>query len=135
MAAGMQPALPASARQSIMRQEHALLATAIALAPFLSGCLIGSHSRTELVGRHVPAATLAQIQPGCTKEFVLALAGEPTVRTTVDPRTELWKWSGVERVDSRGHVIFLISSENRTETERTTFVEFRDGVVTRAWGG
>lgn len=118
-----------------MRLASTLVPVALALVPLLPGCLIGSHSRTENVGRYVSQTTLSQIQPGKSKEYVLALIGEPTTRTTVDEHTELWKWSCVERKDSGGHVIFLISADNRTEIERTTFVELHDGVVVRAWNG
>jgi outer membrane protein assembly factor BamE (lipoprotein component of BamABCDE complex) len=111
----------------------ALLALVLCLG--LSGCLIGSRSRTHHEGRYVSQETLAQIETGRSKAYVLALIGEPSEKKTVDEHTELWSWSYTERTDSGGHVIFILSSDRSTETQRTTFVEFHDSLVVKAWNG
>ena len=48
---------------------------AVAVCP---GCLIGSHSHTNVTGRYVGPETLAQIQPGKSEAYVMALLGDPS---------------------------------------------------------
>jgi hypothetical protein len=47
--------------------------------------------------------------------------------------TEIWKWRYTEQRQSSGTVIFLLSAESNTNNVKTTFVEFKDGVVVKAW--
>jgi len=109
------------------------LPAALLLCASLSGCLIGSSSRTEHTGIYVSEKTLAQIQPGKDKSYVIALIGDPETKHTLDDGSELWKWSYSEEKTSRGSVIFLISSNKTVATKRATFVEFRDSKVVKAW--
>lgn len=99
----------------------------------LTSCLIGTSSRTENSGTYVSQETLAQIQPGKSKSYVVALIGEPTIKKIVDDGTEIWKWNYTEEKNSSGHVIFLVSTNKRSETQHTTFVEFHDSSVVKAW--
>ena len=110
-----------------------LLPAVVCLSIGLSGCLIGSHTRTENSGQFVSENTLAQIQPGKDKSYVVALAGEPTSKVAVDASTEIWKWSYSQEVNSSGHVILLANSDTQTETRHTTFVEFNNSKVVKAW--
>ena len=82
---------------------------------------------------YVSENTLAQIQPGKDKAYVIALIGEPTSKTVIDDTTEIWKWCYTEEKNSQGHVILLISSNSHTQTQRTTFVEFGNSKVIKAW--
>ena len=99
----------------------------------LGGCLIGSSSHTDSSGHLIGADTLAQIQPGKDTAYVLALIGDPTDKTLLDGGTEIWKWRYTERKNSSGSVIFLLSAENKTESTKITYVEFKDGIVVKAW--
>jgi outer membrane protein assembly factor BamE (lipoprotein component of BamABCDE complex) len=106
---------------------------AVALVPLCQGCLIGSSNRTQVTGRDFGPETLSQIQPGKNKEYVIALLGEPTDKSHLDDGTDIWKWRYTESRNSSGSVIFLVASDSKTETSRTTYVEFFDGRVVKAW--
>jgi outer membrane protein assembly factor BamE (lipoprotein component of BamABCDE complex) len=99
----------------------------------LSGCLIGGSSKTEVTGVHVGPETIAQLRPGTTKAFVLALLGEPTSKTDLGDGSALWKWAYSERKTSSGAVLFVFGSETKHETTSTCYVEFKDDIVQRAW--
>jgi outer membrane protein assembly factor BamE (lipoprotein component of BamABCDE complex) len=116
-----------------MNSSRLLLPAALCLCIGSSSCLIGTSSRTENTGKYVSQNTLAQIQPGKDKAYVLALIGEPTTKSTIDGNTEIWKWCYTEQKNSSGHVIFLVSSDKRIQTEHTTFVEFYGSSVVKAW--
>jgi outer membrane protein assembly factor BamE (lipoprotein component of BamABCDE complex) len=114
-------------------RSSVLAAAALCIGSGLSGCLIGTSSHTTNKGNYVSPNTLAQIQPGKDKSYVVALLGEPSTKSVIEENREIWKWCFTEEKHDSGTVIFVISSERRTETERTTFVEFADSKVVRAW--
>jgi outer membrane protein assembly factor BamE (lipoprotein component of BamABCDE complex) len=116
-----------------MKTKLTLLLATLGLAAGTASCLIGTRSRTENTGNYVSQQTLERIQPGKDKAYVLALLGEPTTRTVVDANTEIWKWCYTEQRNSSGHLIFVLSADNTTETRRTTFVEFHGSSVVKAW--
>ena len=109
------------------------LAAALLASMPLTGCLISGDTKTETSGRYVGDETLAQITPGKSPEFVLALLGEPSTRTQLSDGSEIWKWAHVERKKSQSGVIFLLGTKTETEKTRTAFVAFKDGVVEKAW--
>jgi outer membrane protein assembly factor BamE (lipoprotein component of BamABCDE complex) len=106
---------------------------ALSLAAVCPGCLIGSHTHTNVSGRYVGPDTLAQIQPGKSEAYVMALLGDPTDKTDIENGTSIWKWRYTETGTSSGAVIFIFASDSKTETQRTTYVEFKDGLVVKAW--
>jgi len=110
-----------------------VFAAALALCAITPSCLIGSSSHTKVTGRDFGPDTLAQVQPGRTKSYVLAILGDPTDKIAVEDGTDIWKWRFTESRDSSGSVIFLVASDSQTETRHTTYVEFKDGVVLKAW--
>ena len=114
-------------------RRAALLLLALAPALLLPGCLIGRNSKTEVHGTYVGPETIAQIEPGKSASYVVALLGEPSSKTRLDDGGELWKWSYVERKESRGSVLFIFGSNSKHETHNTAFVEFANGAVKRAW--
>jgi outer membrane protein assembly factor BamE (lipoprotein component of BamABCDE complex) len=103
---------------------------AVAVCP---GCLIGSHSHTDVSGRYVGPDTLAQIQPGKSEAYVTALLGDPSDKTNLEDGTSIWKWSYTETRNSSGAVIFIFASDSKVETQRTTYVELKDALVVKAW--
>jgi outer membrane protein assembly factor BamE (lipoprotein component of BamABCDE complex) len=112
------------------------LAAAIALAslPLLSGCLISSHSNTEFSGRYIGAETMAQLEPGKTKEdFVVATIGTPTTKTTLEDGSEVWKYEYRKRTSGNGTVFLLLNTSNSTDKEGAVYVILKDGVVQKAW--
>jgi outer membrane protein assembly factor BamE (lipoprotein component of BamABCDE complex) len=108
----------------------ALLALVGAVLP---GCVINSENTTKIEGKSVDAETFAQIQPGQTKQFVVNLLGEPSHTLPPAAGAEVCQWQYTETKSSHGSIIFLINSENKTITEKSVSVEFKDGLVTRAW--
>ncbi len=111
----------------------AFLFLALAGATLCPSCLINTSSHSDVSGKYVSPDTVAQIQPGKSEAYVLALIGEPSSRIMLDDGTQIWKWQYTETRNSQGHVIFLLNSDTSTATEKTTYVEFQDGAVVRAW--
>ena len=105
----------------------------LVLAPCLPGCVIDTSSRSEDSGRQVGPETLEQLQPGRTQEFVLALLGDPSSRSSAGEKTEVWKWDYRRREHSSGSLIFVLDSHKTTEVRCTTYVLFEDGKLTKAW--
>ncbi|MCA9299718.1 MAG: hypothetical protein KDA28_11660 [Phycisphaerales bacterium] len=109
-----------------------LIASAI-LVTGLGGC-IGGHSSSSVSGRYVSDATITRIEPGETsQEWVLAVAGEPTRRTTLSSGNEMWVWEYHRSKSSRGSVFLLFNSSSKTQVDEAAYVEFRDGIVVDAW--
>src|SRR5687768_9029881 len=96
----------------------------------LPGCLISSHSNTSYSGHDISPKTLAQIEPGTTKQdFVVATLGTPTTKTTLDDGSEVWKYEYRKRTSSSGSVFLLLNTGNQTEKEGAVYVILRDGMV------
>ncbi len=117
-----------------MRVQTLAACLALALALAASCVVVQSDSRTKYSGRHVSEATLAQITPGKSQEFVLAVVGEPSSRTKLDDGGEIWKWAHTRRETSSGHFILLFSGDRSVETEGATYVEFTpEKLVRHTW--
>ena len=99
----------------------------------LSGCIIGSSSKTEVEGTYVGPETIAQITPGTSKAYVLALLGEPTSQVDIGDGRALWKWRYVERRESSGSLLLVFSADSEHESSNTAYVEFRGDEVVKAW--
>ena len=100
----------------------------------LAGCVvIDTNSHTERSGTEISPTTLAQIEPGKPTEFVIALVGEPSSRTSLSDGTEIWKWTYREKRTSGGHILFVVDSDSTSEKTRTTYVEICAGQVVKAW--
>jgi outer membrane protein assembly factor BamE (lipoprotein component of BamABCDE complex) len=109
------------------------LPASLLLCACLAGCIIDTTSRSERSGRQIGRETLEQVQPGRTQEFVLALLGDPTSRSSAGDKTEVWKWEYRCREHRSGSLIFVIDSDKTTEVRSTTYVLFEDAKVSRAW--
>ena len=109
---------------------------ALAVLLLLSaGCVVvQSDSQTSSSGREVSEATLAQIQPGTSQDYVLALLGEPTRKSPLGDGSAIWKWSHTRKETSSGSFILLFSGDRTVEIESACYVEFgTDGLVRRTW--
>ena len=114
--------------------HRSLAVLALAAALFSGGCLVNSHSRTSYSGRYVGPETMAQIEPGTTRQdFVLATLGEPTSKNRLDDGSEIWRWEYRRKRSSSGSVFLLLDTDNHTEHDGAAYVQFRDGVVERSW--
>jgi outer membrane protein assembly factor BamE (lipoprotein component of BamABCDE complex) len=117
-----------------MNAARAAAVIALSALPLLSGCLISSHSSTEFSGRYIGAETMAQIEPGKTKEdFVVATIGTPTTKTKLEDGSEVWKYEYSKKTSGNGTVFLLLNSSNSTEKEGAVYVILKDGVVQKAW--
>ena len=107
----------------------------VLLAATNAACVVvQSDSRTHYSGRHVSEATLAQVQPGATQEYVLALLGEPSVRTSLGDGSAIWKWMHTRKETAPGSFILLFSGGRSVEIEGATYVEFTsEGLVRHTW--
>ncbi len=132
----MNPSLPpsiAALTPGLIRFRRVLaLAAAIACAGF-SGCVVTSDHHTTITGHKIADATFAQVAPGQTKDFVAGLLGEPSEKSKQDNGLEQWRWHYTETERSGGGVIVVFATTTSTKTDQTRYVEFKDGVVARAW--
>ncbi|RMH25952.1 MAG: outer membrane protein assembly factor BamE [Planctomycetota bacterium] len=103
-------------------------------AGVLSGCIVEGSRHIHTEGRYIGDQTLSMIEPGqTTQTWVLAVMGEPTRRSVLDGGVEVWTWD-YRRIRHADTEVFLIfDGDKRTETTQSVYVEFADGVVTRAW--
>jgi outer membrane protein assembly factor BamE (lipoprotein component of BamABCDE complex) len=99
----------------------------------LCGCIINTGSHSAHSGNYVSAQTFEQISPGKSKDFVLALLGEPTTKTPLSDGSEIWKWKYRQTEKKSGTLLFVFNGDSTTETESQTFVVFKDDVVSQAW--
>jgi outer membrane protein assembly factor BamE (lipoprotein component of BamABCDE complex) len=98
-----------------------------------SSCIINTGSHTKRTGSYISQQTFEQVAPGKKKEFVVAVLGEPSTKTTLSDGTEIWKWMFRQKETRSGTVLFVFSGDDTTETETSTYVLFKDDVVTQAW--
>ncbi len=97
------------------------------------GCSVGMQSHTDTTGSYIAPQTLAQIGPGQSKDYVLALLGEPTVKKPAGGTTEIWEWSYVQKQITSGDLPLLVGTASNTETKHTAYVQFDNGVVSKTW--
>lgn len=109
-----------------------LLALASA-ALLLPACIINANSHTTRSGKYISAETVQRIEPGKGQDYVFALLGDPSSKQVLGDGTEIWKWTYRERKTSSGAVFLIVDSDQTTETERATYVEFQGGQVVRSW--
>ena len=111
-----------------------LIGIALSLMPM--GCLVTSHSSETHGGNYVSDNTFAQIKPGqTTPVWVKATLGDPSKVTKMDDGTELWDYTYSEQKESSGAVFLIFGGSDTKESTGHAFVEFKNGVVTRAWRG
>ena len=104
------------------------------LAVAATSCVIvRSSSDVDRTGDYVSPQTFAQIEPGATPEYVLALLGSPTSKTELPDGSEIWKWRYTEVRESHGGILLVVNSRKSTDTVHNSYVELADGVVVRAW--
>ena len=63
----------------------------------------------------------------------MAVLGDPTTKTTLDDGTEIWKWRYTESRSSSGSVFLLLSTSDSKDHQNNTFVQFENGLVSKAW--
>jgi hypothetical protein len=64
---------------------------------------------------------------------VLGTLGEPTSKTTLENGEELWKWQYSKVKESSGAVLFIFGGSSTSTEGGSSYVQMRDGVVTKAW--
>jgi hypothetical protein len=101
----------------------------------LPGCLVSSTSNTTTSGIKVASTTFDQIKPGSTTlNWVHATLGDPSSKS-VAGNDEIWKYTYTERKDSSGAIFLVFAGTDKDTNAYTTFIEFKDGVVTNKWRG
>lgn len=118
-----------------MTRSSATRLLALGLCAVLGACVvIDSDRHTRYEGRYVSDQTLAQVRPGSTQEYVLALLGEPTRRNELSDGSSIWRWSFTRKVESSSSLILVFSGDSTTETQQSVYVEFDEqGLVRRSW--
>lgn len=126
-------------RQTTRPAPHRLaIASIVGLAGVsltaLPGCIASGSSYTKAEGRYISNDTISRIEPGVTqRDWVLAVLGDPTSKSTLSDGREIWKWSSKTVSKSSGSVFLLVHGSNREVTERTVYVELEGDTVLSAW--
>ncbi|MFT7485879.1 MAG: hypothetical protein ACI9F9_001731 [Candidatus Paceibacteria bacterium] len=118
------------------RPTSHLLLLALSVALFLPSCLFGTKKHTETSGTYVSSQTFGHIELGQSEEFVTGLLGEPDSKLSQSGEggeSVIWKWSYSSETESRGSVFLVASSSTTTNSSGRTFVEFKEGKVSKAW--
>jgi len=114
--------------------RSAALALLICGIVALPGCVVRGSSETRTTGQFIGDQTISRVEPGETsKDWVLAVFGEPTSRTPLGEGVEIWKWEYRRVQTSSGSVLFVFDSDNRSEQARNVYVEFEGDVVDAIW--
>ncbi len=117
-----------------LRRTAGPLAACILVAALSACSIIESDKHTSFTGNYVPADALSQIKVGeSTPSYVEAVLGEPTSRTDLEDGSAIWRWDYTETRSSDGSLFLVFDGESSTTKKRSTYVEFRDGVVARKW--
>jgi len=100
-----------------------------------TGC-IASGSRKER-GHYIGPETISRITPGETTEsWVKSVLGEPTTVTTIsntDGNTTLWRYDWSVTAKASSYLFPLAIASANKESQGSAYIEFKDGVVLRAW--
>jgi hypothetical protein len=87
-------------------------------------------------GTYVSEALFERVRPNETREdWILAVLGEPDVRSRLADGSEIWRWS-YQPVAQQGAAIAMwtIGGEDEPMVKQsTTFLHMRDGVVIESW--
>ncbi len=119
-----------------MNRSTALLLLGSILSVSLSGCLVVANSSTThgASGQFVGKETLSQIQAGkTTREWVLAVLGEPAEVTEAGDGTEILRYRYVQTKHENFAVFVILAANNKQETTQDLFIEVKDGVVQKYW--
>jgi hypothetical protein len=103
------------------------------LAAGLGGCVSFQEDKTTPEEKDTIASKSEKIATGQSSDFVLGLMGPPKEKIPEDGGRELWKWTYVKATTDFTGIPFLYLSGKETKVDKHSFVEFKDGVVTKAW--
>ncbi|MDP6849435.1 MAG: outer membrane protein assembly factor BamE [Planctomycetota bacterium] len=98
-----------------------------------TSCVIGIDSNVRRTGKYVGPKTMEQITPGKSQEYVTALLGPPSSKTSAGDGTEIWSWTFSERKSTSAHLIFIFDSDTESHETGGAWVEFKDGRVVKSW--
>lgn len=111
-----------------------LLGAAAAAMATLPACIVSSSNKVRSSGRYIGDQTIARIEPNKTdRKWILAVLGEPTSKSALDDGVELWKWEYMRVKTSSGSVLFVAAGNDREETIRNVYVEFKGDIVSQVW--
>lgn len=119
--------------QSFIRSRAMRSLPFVLLSLLGASCLIGSETHTHREGRRISQETLDGVRPGNSKEYVLALLGEPSRRTPIENGRQIWSWEYRTVKQSEGSIFLLASSDSKTEESGAVFVEFEGDLVLKTW--
>ena len=100
---------------------------------FAAGCLIRGSANVDVRGMPISAATVESIDVGTpTEDEVIGLLGAPTRTSTTTERTIL-VYEYYKRTRSDSTVFLLFDGSSEKVKRQITYVELKNGVVTRVW--
>ncbi|NLF30530.1 MAG: hypothetical protein GX591_06545 [Planctomycetes bacterium] len=80
------------------------------------------------------ASTLSQITPGqTTVEWLLAVAGPPNSRKSVEDGTEIFRYCRTGSSEKEVGIFLLFHLDSSRRRQEAVFVETREGIVQRYW--
>lgn len=114
---------------------HALRPFVLPLSLLAFALALGACKSEEIGAKNIVIgeSTLEQIEPGTGRRFVLALLGEPMLKTPLEDERELWIWGYRLKESAGGSTVLIIDNAPRTERSHAAYVELDKGRVVRAW--
>jgi hypothetical protein len=67
------------------------------------------------------------------EKWIAGVLGEPCSRSEMSDGSQIWKWSYENTQTSNSSVFLLFGGRSSKKTQRTTFVQMKDGLVVKAW--
>ena len=102
------------------------------LAP-LSSCAIDFSTDVQRAGNYVGAETMKKITLGKSQEYVAALLGNPSSKTSSNEGVEIWRWGFSQKRETSTHFIFIFDGDSESNMSGNAWVEFKDGRVVKSW--
>ena len=100
----------------------------------LSGCIVVSNSGDRASGKRIKETTLNQFEVGSTtKEWTLAVLGEPSHRETLEDGTEVMRYEYSRKKEQQTVVFILFAGNSDKQEKQTAYFEFKDDVLSRYW--
>lgn len=116
-----------------MSTRYMLALITIALPLALGGCLVSGDTRVDVRGIPISATTIETIEEGVsTEDEVIGLLGAPT-RTSVTAERTILVYEFSKSTRSDASVFLVFSGSGETILRQITYVELKDGVVSRVW--
>jgi len=116
-----------------MRFRRALVPVLAVMALGAGGCAIIEHeSHTGYSGRYIDTSEYEAIRVGATtSDDLMSRFGPPSAKDVDPDGAEVWRWAYTRTRSGEGSLLLVFHGEGSKRTEGQTWVELREGVVSK----